>query len=69
MTDRSLSVNENSGLIPVGSPVVGTDPDAGQTLTYSLSLSGNTGSVFAISATTAQLSVINNALDFEAQPV
>ena len=37
-----MSVDENAGLVTVGLPVTGTDVDVGQTLTYSLGLSGNT---------------------------
>lgn len=70
MASRSLSVDENAGLVTVGLPVTGTDVDVGQTLTYSLGLSGNTGTVFGINAVSGQVSIIvAGALDFEKQSV
>ncbi|MBL0135866.1 MAG: cadherin repeat domain-containing protein [Chitinophagaceae bacterium] len=45
-----------------------SDPDAGQTLTYSI-LSGNTGGAFAINASSGALSVAtSSALNFETTP-
>ncbi len=67
MPSRVLSVPENSGLVIVGSPLTGTDLDVGQTLTYTISLAGNTGGAFGIHSATAQLNVIRNILDFESQ--
>jgi hypothetical protein len=58
--DQVFQLNENSpGGTSVGI-VVATDPDAGQTLTYSI-VSGNTDGSFAIDALTGVLSVVNGA--------
>ncbi len=50
-------------------PIASTDPDAGQTKTYSI-VSGNTNNAFAINPTTGVLTVNNRfALDYETTPV
>ncbi len=63
-----LGVVENATAgAPVGS-VGASDPDAGQTLTYSI-VGGNTGDAFAINPATGAISVNNSAaLDFETNP-
>jgi uncharacterized protein (DUF2141 family) len=60
---RSVAENSANGTL-VGAALTATDPDAGTTLTYSLT-AGNTGGVFALNASTGQLTVAG-ALDFEA---
>ncbi|NVO20460.1 MAG: T9SS type A sorting domain-containing protein [Bacteroidetes bacterium] len=65
---QSFSIAENSTNGSNVGTVVATDPDAGQTLTYSI-LSGNTNSAFIISASTGVISVASStALNFEANP-
>ncbi len=60
---------ENASVGAVVGAVTGTDPDAGQTLTYAI-VSGNTGGAFAINAVTGQITVANPAaVDFETNPV
>lgn len=60
---------ENASVGAVVGAVTGTDPDAGQTLTYAI-VSGNTGGAFAINAVTGQITVANPAaVDFEVNPV
>jgi hypothetical protein len=63
-----FSLNENSaGGTPVGT-VTASDPDFGQTLTFSI-VSGNTNGAFAIDANTGAITVANAAaLDFETTP-
>jgi large repetitive protein len=68
-------VNPATFTLPENSPngttvgtVTATDPDAGQTKTFSIT-AGNTGGAFAINASTGQLTVANSAaLDFETTP-
>ena len=62
---QSFSVNENS----VGGAVVGTvaasDPDAGQTLRYSI-VQGNTSGAFSVNSQTGVIQVLDSAvLDYE----
>ncbi|MFN3973640.1 MAG: cadherin repeat domain-containing protein, partial [Gemmobacter sp.] len=65
MPDYEREVEELSPVgTPVGAPVTGTDPDPGQTLTYTLR-SGNVNSAFAVHAHTAQITVANAVLDYE----
>jgi len=54
-TARSLDENTAAGYL-IGAPVVGSDVDAGQSLTYTIE-SGNGQSFFAIDPATGQLSV------------
>ncbi len=64
--NQTFSIAENSANGQQVGVVVASDPDAGQTLTYSI-ISGNTNNAFAINANTGALSVNNSAaLNFEA---
>ena len=68
ITNQSFSVNENSANGTTVGTIVASDPDAGQTKTFSI-ISGNTSSAFAINASTGVLSVSNStALNFEGIP-
>ncbi|MBK7172697.1 MAG: cadherin domain-containing protein [Bacteroidales bacterium] len=68
IANQSFSINENSVNGTAVGTVVATDPDAGQTLTYTI-LSGNTSGAFAINASTGALTVANStALNFESTP-
>jgi Ca2+-binding RTX toxin-like protein len=64
----AVAIPENS---PLGTPAGqanGSDPDAGQTLSYAI-VDGNAIGAFAINATTGVISVANSAaLDFETTP-
>ena len=66
--NQSFSVVENS---PNGQPVgtvIASDPDAGQTLTYSI-ISGNSGNAFQINTSTGAISVNNGSvLNYEVIP-
>ncbi|MGZ0173249.1 MAG: beta-propeller fold lactonase family protein, partial [Planctomycetales bacterium] len=70
ITNATPTVNDDTFVIaedapvttPVGTPVA-SDPEAGESLTWRI-VSGNTGSAFAISASTGEITV-NAALDFE----
>lgn len=65
---QSLSIAENSANGSTIGSVSATDPDAGQTLTFSI-LSGNTNGAFSIGSSTGLLSVANSsALNFETTP-
>ncbi len=64
-TTRTLAENAANGT-SVGAPIAATDPDAGTTLSYSIT-AGNTGGAFSFSGN--QLQVANSAaLNFEATP-
>ena len=66
LLNQTFSINENSVNGQQVGTVVATDPDAGQTLTYSI-ISGNTNNAFAINSSTGALSVNNSAaLNYEA---
>jgi hypothetical protein len=66
--DQVFSVNENSVNGTVVGTVQATDPDAGQTRTFSIT-AGNTGNAFAINSNTGQLTVATSSvLDFETTP-
>ncbi|MBL0135862.1 MAG: cadherin repeat domain-containing protein [Chitinophagaceae bacterium] len=68
IANQSFSVAENSANGTSVGTVVASDPDAGQTLAYSI-LSGNTSGAFAINASTGALTVANSsALNFESSP-
>lgn len=68
LSGGSFEIEENSADGTVVGTVTGSDVDDAQ-LVYSI-LSGNTGSGFAIDATTGQITVNNSAaLDFETNPV
>jgi hypothetical protein len=65
--DQSFEIAENSPDGTIAGTVVASDPDAGQTLDYSI-LSGNTNDAFIINASSGVLSVANSAavnIDFE----
>ena len=65
--DASRSIDENVAAgTNVGAAVTGTDPDAGQVLSYSI-VSGNTGGAFAINSATGQITTAA-AINFEATP-
>ncbi|MBK7172698.1 MAG: cadherin domain-containing protein [Bacteroidales bacterium] len=69
ISNQSFSIAENSANGTMVGTVTATDPDAGQTLTYSIQ-SGNSSSAFALNTTTGVLTVSNSAaLDFETTPV
>ena len=66
--NQNFQLNENSINGTIVGSVIATDPNAGQTLTYSI-ISGNTSSAFSINAATGILTVANSAaLDFETIP-
>lgn len=66
--NQSFSIPENSANATVVGQVVATDPNQGQTLTYSIT-GGNTNNAFTINSTSGILSVNNGlALNFESNP-
>ena len=67
--DQSFSIDENSVVGSVVGIVLASDPDAGQSLTYSI-VSGNLGNTFGLNTSTGMITV-NDAemLDFESFPV
>jgi hypothetical protein len=68
INNQSFSIAENSANGTIVGTVIATNPDAGQTLTYSI-LSGNTSEAFAIRASTGVLTVANSAaINFETTP-
>jgi hypothetical protein len=65
ITDQSFTIDENSPIGTVAAVVLATDPDAGQTLTYSI-VSGNDAGAFSIDARTGWITVVDRGpLDFE----
>jgi VCBS repeat-containing protein len=69
MNDQAFSINENATAGSVVGNMIATDPDQGQSLTYSI-FSGNTGSAFAIHPVLGEITVNNSAaLNFEATPI
>jgi len=64
---QGFSVAENATLATVVGTVVATDPDANSTLSGWTIVSGNTGSAFAINATTGQITVAG-AINYEVTP-
>ena len=67
LADATRSVAENSAIgTTVGVALAGTDPDAGTTLSYSIT-GGNAAGKFAINSSTGQLTVAG-ALNFETTP-
>ncbi len=68
ISNQTFSIPENSANGASVGVVVATDPDAGQTLTYSI-ISGNTGNAFQINSNSGSL-IVNNStvLDFETNP-
>ena len=66
---QSFTIDENTGNGEIVGTVVATDPDAGQTLTFSI-INGNTGNAFAIDSQSGEMTVSNSTvLDFETTPV
>jgi hypothetical protein len=65
INNQSFSVNENSINGTNVGTVVATDPNAGQTLTYTI-VSGNTNNAFSLNSSTGQIIVANSAaLNYE----
>jgi VCBS repeat-containing protein len=68
ISNQSFSIAENSVNGTLVGQVIASDPDAGQTITYSIT-SGNTGNAFAINAASGVVSVSNQqTLNFETNP-
>lgn len=68
MGAQTFSIKENRPAGTVVGTVAASDPDSGQTLTYSI-VSGNTGNAFALDAANGRLTVNNSsALNFEVTP-
>ena len=67
--DQALpNIDENSANGTVVGTVLASDPDTGDSLTYSIN-GGNTDNAFAINSSTGQITVNNSsALDFETNP-
>ncbi len=69
LNNQSFAVNENAANGTSVGALLASDPDAGDSLTYSIT-AGNTGGAFTINAGTGEITVANNAaLDFETTPV
>jgi hypothetical protein len=63
--DQSFAINENSVNGTLVGSVIASDPNAGQTLSYSIT-SGNAGNSFAINAVNGNITVANSTmLDYE----
>lgn len=68
ITNQTFTLVENSANGTTVGNVVGSDVDAGQSLSYSI-ISGNMNGAFAINAATGRITVANSAaLDFETTP-
>jgi VCBS repeat-containing protein len=68
IADQSFAIDENSALATLAGVVVATDPDGGQTLTYSI-VGGNEAGAFAIDPQTGWITVVDRQpLDFEVTP-
>ena len=68
MQTGAFSIAENAAIGTVVGSVSGTDPDASDSLSYSI-VGGNSNGAFAINAATGKLTVANSAaLDFESSP-
>jgi len=66
--NQNFQINENSTNGIVVGNIVATDPNAGQTLTYTI-LSGNSNGVFTINSLSGVLTVANSsALNYEVTP-
>ncbi len=66
--NQNIQLNENTPNGTTIGTVLASDPDAAQSLSYSI-LSGNTNGAFAINSSTGVLSVANSAaLNFESTP-
>ncbi|KAF0201999.1 MAG: outer membrane adhesin-like [Bacteroidetes bacterium] len=69
IANQSFSINENSPNGTLAGTVIASDPNSGQTLTYSI-IGGNTGGAFNINASNGNLTVGNTTLlNFEVNPV
>jgi hypothetical protein len=69
MIGKTFAINENAANGSLVGTMVATNPDFGQTITFSIQ-SGNTGAAFAINSTTGAITVNNSAaLNFETTPV
>ncbi len=69
IVDQSFSIVENLPNGTVIGQMNGADPDAGDSVIFTI-VSGNTGGAFAIDATTGDITVANStAVDFETNPV
>ena len=69
ITNQSFSISENLSAGTVVGTAIATDPDAGQSKTFSI-LSGNTNNTFAINPSSGTITVANPAgLDFELNPI
>jgi len=67
--DKSFTIDENSSNGQQVGTVVATDPDNGQTLTYTIT-AGNTSGAFQIGSTSGVLSVSNSSVfHYETNPV
>lgn len=66
--DQSFELAEGSLVGTVVGTVIATEPDLGQTLTYTIT-AGDDAGFFAIDAATGQLTVDAAGLDFETEPV
>ncbi|MFH1119555.1 MAG: cadherin domain-containing protein [Bacteroidota bacterium] len=60
ISNQAFSVNQNAANGTIVGTVTASDPDQGQTLTYSIT-SGNTNNAFSINASTGRISVANSA--------
>ncbi len=68
VNNQSFNVDENSGNGTSVGTAIASDPEAGDSLTYSIT-AGNTGNAFAINSSTGQITVNSSAaLDFETNP-
>jgi len=66
ISDRTFSLPENTGNGTLMGTVAASDPDAGQSLTYSFT-AGNTNNAFAINPSTGQITVADSSvLNYEA---
>jgi hypothetical protein len=68
LNNATFSIPENSPNTTSVGTVTGSDPDAGDSLTYGI-VAGNTGSTFAINSGSGEITVNDNTLlDFETNP-
>jgi len=68
INDAAFTISENRPVGYVVGTITGTDPDAGDSLTYAIT-AGNTGNAFAINSATGQITVNSVApINFELNP-
>jgi hypothetical protein len=68
IADQTFAIDENSAQGTLAGAVAASDPDGGQTLTYSI-VGGNAAGAFAIDAATGAITVQDKSqLDFEVTP-